>query len=287
MPRISLWNPKKTNDFNFADRVIGENFTAGGCAILTHMYTGPTTDAAGGTETDITTIQDLLFLSNNSRKYDPNVFELRGHYTPVDTQYDLSSFGIFLASDTLRVTFHYQTMIDTLGRKLIAGDVLEFPSMRDIPIGDTSKGINKYYVIQDAMWFAAGYGSKWMPHIWLIKAKQMTDSPEYTDIIESAATGETAGGVGSGIGVMSPGWASSVDASGNAASKHYTDTKNSLSMLCKYLNITDAVVKEAESNVFFDPVFFQTAHLYIEVNSDGYPELLSFMSGIHFILKGY
>jgi len=143
MPRISLWQPNKGADFNFTDRTVGENFRISGDGILVHMYIGPTTDAAGNTDTSLTTIQDVLFLQNVNRKYDPNVIELRGHHIPQDVNYDLSQFGIFLSSDVIRIQFHYTDMVDSLGRKLIAGDVLEFPSMRDVPIFDNAVGINQ------------------------------------------------------------------------------------------------------------------------------------------------
>lgn len=279
MPRISLWKPIRGDDFNFADKSIGENMRIAGDGILVHMYLGPTTDSEGNTDTSITTIQDVLFLANNNRKYDPNVFELRGHYQPVDVNYDLSQFGIFLSSDTLRIFFHYQDMIDTIGRKLIAGDVLEFPNMRDTPIGEDSKGINRFYVVQDALWAAAGYGPTWFPHIWLTKAQLMTASPEYQTIIDQASTGETAGGVGEGIGIMPSGWADSIDSNGNPTTGRGTAIKNSLDLLCKYLGITDQVIKEAEDNVFFDPVFFQSANLYVYLNDEGYPILINYMSG--------
>jgi hypothetical protein len=271
MPRISLWNPVKDADYNFIDKTIGENFRIAGDGILVHMYEGPTTDAAGNTDTSITSIQDVLFLTNENRKYNPNVIELRGHYTPTDINYDLSQFGVFLSSDVIRIQFHYNDMIDSLGRKLIAGDVLEFPNMRDIPIFDNAVGINKYYVVQDALWAAGGYGQKWFPHIWLIRAKLITAAPEFTEIIDQAATGQTAGGVGQGIGIMPDGFTETADASGNPGLGCNPNIKNTLDLFCKIIKITDEIVAEAEQNAFFDPKFFESANLYIYINEEGYP----------------
>lgn len=280
MPKLSAWNPVRGSDFKFIDNAIAENMRIGGAGVLTHMYLGPTTDSNGNTDTDITTIQDVLFLTNNNRKYDDNVFELRGTYQPVDVNYDLSQFGIFLSSDTIRISFHYQDMIDTLGRKLIAGDVLEFPNMRDTPIFDNAVGINRFYVVQDALWAANGYGPTWFPHIWLVRAKMISASPEYQPIIDQAATGQTAGGVGESIGIMPPGWMDMVDSDGNPGPGTKKDIKNSLDLLCKFLGISDGIIKEAEDNVYFDPVFFQSANLYIYVNDEGYPILgVNYMSG--------
>lgn len=271
MPRISLWNPVKGDDYNFVDKTIGENFRIAGDGILVHMYEGPTTDAAGNTDTSLTTIQDVLFLTNNNRKYNPNVIELKGHYTPQDVNYDLSQFGIFLSSDVIRVQFHFNDMMDSLGRKLIAGDVLEFPNMRDTPIFDNAVGINRYYVVQDALWAAGGYGQKWFPHIWLVRAKLITASPEYKEIIDQAATGQTAGGVGQGIGVMPEGFTDTADGNGNPGLGCNPDIKNSLDLFCKIIKITDEIVVEAEQNAFFDPKFFESANLYIYIDEKGYP----------------
>ncbi len=272
MPRISLWNPVKGADYNYIDKAIGESFRIAGDGILIHMYEGPTIDSTGSTDTSLTSIQDVLFLENTARKYNPDVIELKGHHQPQDVNYDLSQFGIFLSSDTIRIQFHYNDMMDSLGRKLIAGDVLEFPSMRDIPIFDNAVGINRYYVVQDALWAAAGYGQKWFPHIWLIRAKLMTASPEFSEIIEQAQTGQTDGGVGQGIGIMPPGFTETADANGNPGLGCNPDIKASLNLFCKIIDITDQIVAEAEKNAFFDPKFFESANLYIYIEPEtGYP----------------
>lgn len=271
MPRISLWNPVKGHDFDFTDRTVGEAFRISGDGILVHMYEGPTTDSVGNTDTSLTTIQDVLFLTNSNRKYNPNVIELRGHHVPQDVNYDLSQFGIFLSSDSIRIQFHYTDMIDSLGRKLISGDVLEFPSMRDVPIFDNAVGINRYYVVQDALYAAGGYGQKWFPHIWLVRAKLMTASVEYTEILNQAATGQTAGGVGQGIGIMPEGFTETADADGNPGLGCDPDIKNSLNLFCKVIGIADEIVAEAEKNAFFDPKFFESANLYIYLDEKGYP----------------
>lgn len=271
MPRISLWNVQKGADYNYIDRAVGENLRIGGDGILVHMYIGPTTDSEGNTDTSLTTIQDVLFLTNNNRKYDPNVIELRGHHQPQDVNYDLSQFGIFLSSDVIRIQFHYQDMLDSLGRKLIAGDVLEFPSMRDVPIFDNAVGINRYYVVQDALYAAGGYGPKWYPHIWLVRAKLMTASPEYTEILNQANTGQTAGGAGQSIGIMPPGFTEIENTEGNPGLGCNPDIKSSLNLFCKIINITDQNVAEAEKNAFFDPKFFESSNLYIYLDEKGYP----------------
>ena len=115
MPRLSLWREDKGNDYHFIDGVIKEQFFVGGTGILIHKYlgpqeTGPSDDPsqpnnqASGT-TNETSIQDILFLENRDRKYDPDIYELRGHYNVNDNDFDLTQFGLFLSNDTIYLTF--------------------------------------------------------------------------------------------------------------------------------------------------------------------------------------
>lgn len=198
MPRLSLWKNEKTADFHFMDRLIREQFLVGGTSVLIHKYLQPADQGASNDATkpnyradDVlneTKIQDLLFLENRDRIYDPDVYELRGVYNVGDQDFDLTQFGLFLSADTIFVTFHINDMVERMGRKLIAGDVIELPHIRDDLLLDQSKpAINKFYVIQDAARAAEGFSQTWYPHIWRIKASPMTDAQEYRDILRNKA----------------------------------------------------------------------------------------------------
>lgn len=257
MARISLWKPHKGNDYKFADRVASENIFIGGAGILVHKYLS---SVEGGDES---AIQDVLFLENRNRNYSEDVFELRAHFSPVDSDYDLSQFGIFLSSDVVKFEFHYNDMSEMLGRKLMAGDVLEVPSERDVTL--SGEVVNSYYVVQDALYSAQGHGVTWHPHIWKVRAKKLSASPEYEDIIQSAASGSSLGGEGGHTGLMPDNWQDLVEGQDNAA------LRDAANRYCAYLGITDAIVKEAEDNVFYDPTFFEIPHLYIFMTDEGYP----------------
>jgi hypothetical protein len=277
MSRISLWNPVKSADYSFIDRTVGENYRIAGDGILIHKYEGPTSGPDGSVDTSLTTIQDVLFLTNVNRKYDPNVVELKGHHVIADITYDLSQFGVMLNSTSVRFTFHYNDMVDSLGRKLIAGDVLEIPSLESTPIFNDAVGINRYYVVQTALHAAAGYGPKWYPHMWLVTATQLTAAPEFTQITDQAATGQTQGGVGQGIGLMPEGFTNTADANGNPGTGANPSITNSLNLFGQIIGIDQQIISEAQQYAFFDPKFFESANLYIYIDPvTNYPILGSF-----------
>lgn len=204
MPRISLWRENRSHDYKFFNDRAREQFTIGGTGINIHKYLG--SDNGDGTSPELPqysnqseqNIQDLLFLENRDRIYDPDVYNLRGHYNVNDMDFDLSQFGLFLQNDTLFITFHLTDMVERLGRKIMSGDVLELPHLRDDwPLEDTVPyALRKYYVVQDATRAAEGYSSTWWPHLWRVKATPMVNSQEYQDILDNAVDEESGNPLG-------------------------------------------------------------------------------------------
>ena len=194
MPRLSMYRPNRTNDYQFFDRTIHEQFTVGGLDIFVHKYLGPKTGDAGDADATLPVydesnplfIEDLLLLENRDRAYDSNIYIQRGIYRVQDIDFDLTQFGLFLNNDTLFISFHYNDMIDTFGRKLMAGDVLEVPNLKDYhPLDRTlAKALPKYYVIQDAAFSSEGFSQTWLPHVWRVKATPLVAAQEYNDILD-------------------------------------------------------------------------------------------------------
>jgi hypothetical protein len=195
-------------------------------------------------------IQDLLFLENRDRKYDPNVYSLRGIYQTQDVTFDLSQFGMFLQTGTLFMVFHINDLVASLGRKLMPGDVIELMHLKDYyPLDDSIPvALKRYYVISDCNNAAEGYSATWWPHLWRVKINPLTDSQEYKDILNQIKvdidpiTGNT--------GNVSLGSVSSI--------------------VNKYIEINDAILREAETNVPFSGYDIST--LYIKpTQPDGSP----------------
>jgi hypothetical protein len=200
MPRLSLYRENKQNDYRFLDRTISEQFTVGGTDMYIHKYLGPTDQ---GTSIDYTqpqydslnpnNIQDLLFLENRDRSYDPDIYRLRGHYNVQNLDFDLSQFGLFLNNDIIFITVHYNDMIDIIGRKLMVGDVLELPHLLDYnPLKeDIPTALKRFYQVTDSNYASEGFSQTWFPHLWRIKCEPLVDSQEFSQILQAPINKDT------------------------------------------------------------------------------------------------
>jgi hypothetical protein len=193
MPRLSLYTPQKSNNYNFLDRTISEMYTVGGTDLYIHKYLGPNASTPSSDYTqpqydalNPTNIQDLLFLENRDRVYDTDIYRLRGHYNVQNLDFDLSQFGLFLNNDIIYITVHYNTMIDIVGRKLMVGDVLELPHLLDYnPLQETIPvALKRFYQITDSNYASEGFSPTWYPHLWRIKCEPLVDSQEFSQILQ-------------------------------------------------------------------------------------------------------
>ena len=195
MPRLSLYRPQKGNDYRFIDNTIWEMFQVGGTDVLVHKYLGPASAVQGNTPSTPTynaddpfNIQDLLFLENRDRKYDPDIYLLRGVYNLSDIDFNLSQFGLFLQNDTIFITFHITDTVEKIGRKIIAGDVIELPHLTDeYALNDLQYALKRFYVIEEVSRAAEGFSVTWYPHLYRAKCKPLVDSQEYKQILDGIA----------------------------------------------------------------------------------------------------
>jgi hypothetical protein len=248
MSRLSIWNSGiKGLDYKFIDADISEHFGISGTAVYCHLYEGVWDQSANGIanaaimDGGIYSVQDPLFLENRERKYSDIVYELRGVYNVGDVEGDMRQFGLFLTNDTIFVEFHLNDMVAQLGRRLISGDVIEFPHQRDDTIPGDKPAMNKFYVIEDANRATNGYSSTWYPHIWRVKCTPMTASQEYQDILDDQATDPFGLNTGNTIGDL-------------------------LGTLDNNLAINNAVVEAARSN--FIHRNFETQHFWIKPGTE-------------------
>jgi hypothetical protein len=190
---LSLYKPEKGPDFRFIDRIVNEQFQVGGTDIFIHKYLGPVAPEAG-TATPTTPnnsanpipelgIQDVLFMENRDRNYEPDVYSIRGIYTMSDLDFNLSQFGLFLQNDTVMMHFHLRNCVDTLGRKIMPGDVLELPHLKDeYALDNHFVALKRFYVVQDVSRPANGFSQTWYPHLVRAKCVPLVDSQEFSQI---------------------------------------------------------------------------------------------------------
>lgn len=200
MPRLSLYKPEKGPDFKFLDRVINEQFQVGGTDVYIHKYLGPVNPEEGNsTPTQPTNlnsipelgIQDLLFMENRDRHYAPDVYVIRGIYTMQDLDFNLSQFGLFLQNDNIMINFHLRSSVDALGRKIMAGDVIELPHQKDeYALDDSLVALRRFYVVSEVTRPATGYSQTWYPHLVRAKCQPLVDSQEFKEILDADSGAE-------------------------------------------------------------------------------------------------
>ena len=231
MPRLSLFKPEKGNDYRFIDHQISEMFAIGGTDLYLHKYIGTNTDVANATADQPhydtlkeTNIQDLLFLENRDRKYDPSIYKIRGIYNVQNLDFNLSQFGLFIDNDTIFVTVHINDWIKYVGRKPLSGDVFEMPHLKDeFALNEYMIALPRYFVIEDVSRASEGFSQTWWPHLYRLKLKKITDSQQYSDILNKPA----------------------VDADGNETDQTLRDI---LSTRARENEINDAILLQAEAD---------------------------------------
>ena len=222
-------------------------FSVGGVDMHLHKLLGTelTDEQVANGETDLTptSIQDMLFLENRDRRYDKDVYTIRCVYNVSDLDFDLSQFGMFLTNDTLMLTVHIRSTVKTLDRKIINGDVIELPALRDeYALNDSNYALKKYYVVEDVTRASQGFTQTWYPHLYRLKLKRITDSQEYKDILSIENDDCTTVGDGNSV----------------------YDTE---------IVINNAIVEEAELNAALSG--YDTAHFFtVQTDDSGNIELL-------------
>ena len=254
MPRLSLYKPEKGKDYEFLDKTITEMFTVGGTDVFVHKYLGPknpseedaTSDKPRYDAVKETNIQDMLFLENRDRKYDPDIYVMRGIYSVSDVDFDMSQFGLFLQNDIIFMTIPINYSVKTLGRKIMSGDVIEIPHLKDeYALNDFNVALKRFYVVEDVNRASEGFSQSWYPHLYRVKMKQIVDSQEFKDILDL------------------PSEEGSTQTLRDVLSTYETE-----------MQVNNAVIKQAEADA--DKSGYDTTNLYtLQVDERGQTELVT------------
>ena len=254
MPRLSLYKPERGKDYTFLDKQITEMFTVGGTDVFVHKYLGPrnpseeeaTADQPAYNAVAETNIQDMLFMENRDRKYDLDIYTMRGIYNVSDVDFDMSQFGLFLQNDIIFMTIPINYSVKTLGRKIMSGDVIELPHLKDEnALNDFSVALKRFYVVEDVNRASEGFSQTWYPHLYRIKMKQIVDSQEFKEILDLPAQ--------------------------EGSSQTLRDV---LSTYEAEMQVNNAVIAQAEADA--PKSGYDTSHLYtLQVDDRGVPELVT------------
>lgn len=190
----NMWKKGRTNDYKFIDSAIAEQYNIGGVDMWLYAYIGPKklannndlTFGSGNSTTDglnVSSISDLIFGDSPYRNYNLEAITIPAVYQIQEATPDLKIPGLFFNFNTMDITIHYNTMMQRVGRKIMPGDVIELPNLRDTDVIGVDSGINRFYVVQDSFRTSEGYSATWQHHIFKLRVKPLTDSPEYSDII--------------------------------------------------------------------------------------------------------
>ena len=131
-------------------------------------------------ETSIDDVQDFIFQENRDRDYASESITLKATYDLIDTQTELSRFGIELPSQMFYLQMSFNACVRKLGRPIIIGDIVELPS--ETQYNMKMEPIKKYLEITDVGWSTEGYTPGWQPTLVKVVAQPAFASQETQDI---------------------------------------------------------------------------------------------------------
>jgi hypothetical protein len=188
------------------------------------------------------------------------------------------------------ITFHINDTVEKIGRKLISGDVVELPHLKDeYALNDLSFALKRFYVIQEVNRASEGFSVTWYPHLYRAKCTPLVDSQEFKQILDSAANTDTFRGeweegkmyyTGDVVKYNGTYYNVVVDVPANIAppnSTYYTVANSLRDIMSTYkteMSITNAVLNQAEADApraGWDTTNFFT----LAMGHDGKPALVT------------
>lgn len=131
-------------------------------------------------ETDISDVQDQIFLENRTRDYADTPIQMKAYYDLLDVQSELSRFGLELPSQIYFMEVHFATTVDKLGRPFVIGDIIEMPS--ETQYDRDMNPVLKYMEVTDVGWSTSGYTPGWRPTMLRLVLQPALAAEETQDI---------------------------------------------------------------------------------------------------------
>jgi F5/8 type C domain. len=130
-------------------------------------------------ETNVSNIQDKIFLENRDRQYNQFPIRMKCAYTPIDVQANASKYG-FMMEDVYILEVPFSMTVAKLGRPFVIGDIVQLPS--ETQYTPTLQARLKYLEVLDVAWSTNGYTPTWVPTLQRLIAKPALSSQETKDI---------------------------------------------------------------------------------------------------------
>ena len=231
----------RDKDYHFVDQNVKAYIEMCAPIFNIYKYLGPR--LPDGTVGQITDISDPVLMENAKRVYSTNIYEIYGSCQLNNNEFTLLALGMAITStEIISITFHYNTMIERLGRKFLPGDVIEATFLRDVDLLDNQSAYNRFYVVESSNRSKEGWDPHWQYHLWTVTLKPLIDAPEFKDIIDQIKKkDDDPGEVNNG-------------------------SKNP-SVYEKELEIMDALLEEAEDEVPFEKT--DEHHLWVDLDNEG------------------
>ena len=247
-----LYQQHKSQNYNYIDRVVKSYLEQGGG--LFNIYPLLATIDADGNEYSVESgkIGDAVLNENPKRKYSRETFDLWGVTMMNTPKFSFNFDGLsLLDGDEKEISFHYNSMVAQLGRKIIVGDVIEWTWLRDLDILGSDTAANKFYQVTSSERDEKGWAANYKYHLWKVKCKPITNSPEFSDLFNTGKENDFY------EDLNSPNAGGGLDPNNTAADNE--------------LNIMDAILEEAEIN---GPSFrlHDEHHVYLDENDQIYVE---------------
>lgn len=135
---------------------------------------------AESTQLSLDTIEDFILLENRDRAYCRTSVLLKCTYDLMDVQTELAKFGINLPT-TYIFTTSFATMVRTLGRPVVVGDIVELPG--EVEYDSQLRPVRKWLEVNDCGWSTEGYTQNWKPNLFRFYAQPILPSVEHKDIL--------------------------------------------------------------------------------------------------------
>ena len=192
--RYHLYQKQRGKDYAYIDRVIRDQIEMGGCLLNLYKWLGSYKPDGTFLPIEDGIVSDSVLNENSHRKYSHTTIDIYGAMQMNAAQFSFNFGGYsVLDGDEKEITFHYNSMIDMVGRKIIVNDVLEMTWFRDNDLIGSDKSVNKFYVVTSADVDEKGWDPHWGYHLWKIKCKPLTNTVEFQDLFNDDTFGPQGG----------------------------------------------------------------------------------------------